>query len=188
MNAVTKVDENVTKLEMEAPTQPAAPAAVMPPLPEPAAQPKKKKRGRSRFILMFALPLLLAAGGAYVWVTGGRYEETDNANLRQARVSISADTAGHIVEVDVADNQSVKKGDVLFKIDPQPYRIALAQADAAVANARLNVEQLRAAYSQAMAQEKSAASEVNYAQSQFDRASDLAKKGINTTSALDEAR
>jgi membrane fusion protein (multidrug efflux system) len=188
MNAVTKVDENVTKLEMEAPTQPAAPAAVMPPLPEPAAQPKKKKRGRSRFILMFALPLLLAAGGAYVWVTGGRYEETYNANLRQARVSISADTAGRIVEVDVADNQSVKKGDVLFKIDPQPYQIALAQADAAVANARLNVEQLRAAYSQAMAQEKSAASEVNYAQSQFDRASDLAKKGINTTSALDEAR
>ncbi|QDB99664.1 HlyD family secretion protein [Mesorhizobium sp. 8] len=188
MNAVTKVDENVTKLEMEAPAQPAAPAAVVPPLPEPAAQPKKKKRGRSRFILMFALPLLLAAGGAYVWVTGGRYEETDNANLRQARVSISADTAGRIVEVDVADNQSVKKGDVLFKIDPQPYQIALAQADAAVANARLNVEQLRAAYSQAMAQEKSAASEVNYAQSQFDRASDLAKKGINTTSALDEAR
>src|SRR5690606_30811013 len=60
--------------------------------------------------------------------------------------------------------------------------------DAAVANARLSVEQLRAAYSPAMAQEKSAASEVEYAQSQYDRAADLARKGINAASSLDQAR
>ncbi|TGS88026.1 HlyD family secretion protein, partial [bacterium M00.F.Ca.ET.177.01.1.1] len=72
--------------------------------------------------------------------------------------------------------------------DPEPYRIALGQADAAVAAARLNVEQLRAAYSQALAQEKSASSEVAYAQSQYDRAADLAQKGINAKSSLDEAR
>ncbi|TIM17123.1 MAG: biotin/lipoyl-binding protein, partial [Mesorhizobium sp.] len=78
-----------------------------------------------------------------------------------------ADTAGRIVQVDIFDNQSVKQGDVLFAIDPEPYRIALAQADAAVAGARLNVEQLRAAYSQALAQEKSDASQVDYAQSQY---------------------
>ncbi|TKB29508.1 MAG: HlyD family secretion protein, partial [Mesorhizobium sp.] len=63
-----------------------------------------------------------------------------------------------------------------------------AQADAAVAGARLNVEQLRAAYSQAVAQEKSDASQVDYAQSQYDRAADLARKGINAKSSLDEAR
>lgn len=201
MNAVAKVDDNVTKLEIESPTQPVAPTPVAPPAPmtapaqEAPAQPRlahaapKKKKGRAgRLVLMLALPLLLAAGGSYVWVTGGRYEETENANLKQARVSIAADASGRITEVDVADNQAVKQGDVLFKIDPQPYKIALAQADAAVANARLSVEQLRAAYSQAMAQEKSAASEVDYAQSQFDRAADLAKKGINTTSSLDQAR
>ncbi|RUW38911.1 HlyD family efflux transporter periplasmic adaptor subunit, partial [Mesorhizobium sp. M8A.F.Ca.ET.021.01.1.1] len=51
-----------------------------------------------------------------------------------------------------------------------------------------NVEQLRAAYSQALAQEKSASSEVAYAQSQYDRAADLAQKGINAKSSLDEAR
>ncbi|CCV06162.1 Efflux pump protein; FarA (modular protein) [Mesorhizobium metallidurans STM 2683] len=98
------------------------------------------------------------------------------------------DTAGRIAQVDIADNQLVKQGDVLFAIDPEPYRIALAQADAAVAGARLNVEQLRAAYSQAVAQEKSDTSEVGYAQSQYDRAADLARKGINAKSALDEAR
>ncbi|HEY4191866.1 MAG TPA: HlyD family secretion protein [Mesorhizobium sp.] len=187
MNAVAKIDENVSKLDMESPAQPATPVSVaIPDNPEPA--PRKKTRRRGRFLLMLAVPLALIAAGAYVWVTGGRYQETENANLRQARVAIASDTAGRIVTVNVADNQTVKKGDVLFAIDPEPYRIALAQADAAVATARLNVEQLRAAYSQSMAQERSAASEVDYAQSQFSRASDLATKGFNAKSALDEAR
>jgi membrane fusion protein (multidrug efflux system) len=187
MNAVSKIDEETATLEMEGPAQPETPVSVASPPVQTQVSPRRKRRA-GRFALMLALPLLLAVGGGYVWVTGGRYEETENANLRQARVSISADTSGRIVEVHVADNQPVKKGDVLFRIDPQPYEIALAQADAAVASARLNVEQLRAAYSQALAQERAAASEVEYAQSQFDRASDLARKGINAKSALDEAR
>ena len=186
MNAAAKIDEKVTELEMEAPAQPAtAPLAVAPPV-QPA--PVKKKRRLGRSLLMLALPAALAIGGGYVWVTGGRYQETENANLQQAKVSIASDTAGRIVQVDIADNQLVKQGDVLFAIDPEPYRIALAQADAAVAGARLNVEQLRAAYGQSMAQQKSGASEVAFAQSQFDRAADLAQKGINAKSSLDQAK
>ncbi|MBZ9808504.1 HlyD family secretion protein [Mesorhizobium sp. BR1-1-9] len=187
MNAVAKVDENAAKVEMEAPQQPAAAPVTVAPPAEPAPAPRKKRR-LGRFLLMFALPAALVIGGGYVWVTGGRYQETENANLQQAKVSIASDTAGRIVQVAISDNQSVKQGDLLFAIDPEPYRIALAQADAAVAAARLNVEQLRAAYSQAMAQEKSASSEVAYAQSQYDRAADLAQKGINAKSSLDEAR
>lgn len=188
MNAVAKIDENVTKLEMEAPVQPAAaPEAVAPPV-QPAPTATKKKRRPGRLLLMAALPLALVVGGGYVWVTGGRYQETENANLQQAKVAIASDTAGRIVQVGIADNQVVKQGDVLFVVDPAPYQIAFAQADAAVAVARVGVEQLRAAYSQSMAQEKSATSEVDYAQSQFDRASDLAQKGINTKSSLDQAK
>lgn len=188
MNAVTKIDENASKLEMEGQPPAAAPIAVAPPPLDPAPPAKGKKKRGGRFALMLALPLLLAVAGGYVWITGGRYQETENANLRQARVSVASDAAGRIMEVDVADNQAVKKGDVLFKIDAQPYQIALAQADAAVAGARVSVEQLRAAYGQAIAQEKSAASQVKYMQSQYDRAADLARKGINAKSSLDEAR
>lgn len=187
MNAVTKVDENATKLEMDAPANQVSMTAA----PQVQAQPvpaKAKRRPSNRFVWMFALPVLLAVGGGYVWVTGGRYQETENANLRQARVSIAADAAGRIVKVDVNDNQSVKKGDELFTIDPAPYRIALAQAEAAVAGARLNVEQLRAAYNQAMSQERVASSEVDYLQSQFERATDLSTKGISAKSSLDQAR
>ena len=189
MNAAAKIDDDkVARLEMEAPTQPSVASIPVAPAPQPAPEAPKKKRRAGRFRLMVALPLALLAGGAYVWVTGGRYQETENANLQQAKISIVSDTAGRIVQVGIADNQMVKKGDLLFAIDPEPYRIALAEADAAVAGARLSVEQLRAAYSQAMAQEKSASSEVDYAQSQYDRAADLAQKGINAKSSLDQAR
>ncbi|TIO84180.1 MAG: HlyD family secretion protein, partial [Mesorhizobium sp.] len=189
MNAAAKkADDNVTKLEIEAPAKPEAAPVSAAAEPQVAPAAPKKKRRTGRFLLMVALPLALLAGGAYVWVTGGRYQETENANLQQARISIASDTAGRIVQVGIADNQTVKAGDLLFVIDPEPYKIALAQADAAVAAARLNVEQLRAAYSQAMAQQKSAKSEVDYAQSQYDRAADLAQKGINAKSSLDEAR
>ncbi|RWG54744.1 MAG: HlyD family secretion protein [Mesorhizobium sp.] len=189
MNAAAKkADDNVTKLEIEAPAKPEAAPVSAAAEPQVAPAAPKKKRRTGRFLLMVALPLALLAGGAYVWVTGGRYQETENANLQQARISIASDTAGRIVQVGIADNQTVKAGDLLFVIDPEPYKIALAQADAAVAAARLNVEQLRAAYSQAMAQQKSAKSEVDYAQSQYDRAADLAEKGINAKSSLDEAR
>lgn len=177
MNAVAKVNENSQKTELESPASQPQPAAAAP-----------ARRNRGRFLVMAALPLALVAAGGYYWVTGGRYQETENANLRQAKVSIASEAAGRIVKVGVADNASVKAGDILFEVDPEPYRIALAQADATLAAARLNVEQLRAAYSQATAQERVAASALDYTQSQFDRSNDLVRKGVNAPSALDEAR
>ncbi|MBT1155063.1 HlyD family secretion protein [Aminobacter anthyllidis] len=180
MNAVAKVNEDSAKIELESPAAAQLQQAVAAPAPAP------KKRGR--FVLMAALPLAMVVGGGYFWVTGGRYQETENANLRQAKVNIASEAAGRIVKVDVADNTTVKAGDVLFEVDPEPYKIALAQSDAALAAARLNVEQLRAAYSQAVAQERVAASGLDYAQAQFDRSNGLVNKGVNTKSSLDEAR
>ena len=113
--------------------------------------PKRRKRRVGRLALMICVPLLLAVAGAYFWLTGGRYIETDNAYVKQTMASISSDVAGKIIEVDVRENQKVKAGDVLFKIDPEPFRIAVDQANAALANARLQVKQLHAAYATAEA-------------------------------------
>ncbi|MGE0283186.1 MAG: biotin/lipoyl-binding protein, partial [Rhizobiaceae bacterium] len=148
-------------------------------LAAPALSPRRKRRW-TRTLLMAVVPLALVAGGSYVWVTGGRFQETENANLRQARVTIASEAPGRIVETTIADNKLVKAGDTLFVVDPEPYRIALSQADAALAAARLNVEQLRAAYSQALAQEKVAGGEVDYFQSELDRQTALSKKGVST--------
>ena len=176
MNAISKISEEATAAEPQQVLQAVAEA------------PPARKRRRGRMLLMMAVPLALIAGGGYVWVTGGRYQETDNANLRQAKVSIASETAGRIVAVNVSDNARVKAGEALFSVDPEPYRIALAQADAALAAARLNVEQLRAAYSQALAQERVAASQVDYVKTQFERSTELADRGISAKSSLDEAR
>lgn len=182
MNARAEVKGEVSEVEIKQPAV-VAPPAVPAPVPAP-----RKKRRFGRYLVMLALPVALIGGGSYVWATGGRYQETENANLRQAKVSIASDTAGRIVSVNVADNQAVKSGDVLFEIDAQPYRIALSEADAALAGARLKVEQLRAAYSQAVAQQGIAKGELDYAKMQFDRQTELAGKGISAKSALDEAR
>lgn len=178
MNAVTKLNEDP---ETTRPVEAALPA------PQPAVQAAPPRR-RGRVLLMAALPALLVAGGAWVWVTGGRYEETENANLRQPRVTIASEAAGRIVSVGVSENQPVHRGDALFSVDPVPYRIALAQAEAALANARMQVEQLRAAHSQAVAQERVTAGELDYAKAQFQRATDLRDKGISAQASLDEAR
>ena len=187
MSAVANVNDNAAKIKPDNPVAaPTSGATLVKVQPEAAAA--VKKRGSGRFLLMIAVPLALLAGGSYFWLTGGRYEETENANLRQAKVTIASEAAGRIVEVAVADNTLVHKGDVLFVVDPEPYRIALAQSDAALAAARMQVEQLRAGYSQAVAEEQVAAGELDYAKAQFQRSTDLAKKGISATSSLDEAR
>ena len=172
MNAMTKVDDE------------ASPAPV---IQVPAPLPKRRRRP-GRLALMLAVPLLLAAAGGYVWATGGRIQETDNANLRQARVSIAADTPGRVITVAVHDNDMVKAGDVLFEVDPEPYRIAVAQADAALEAARLGVGQLRAAYSQAIAQQQMAQGEVAWLEADLRRQQELQKRGVSTQSSLDEAQ
>ncbi|MEW9806972.1 HlyD family efflux transporter periplasmic adaptor subunit [Mesorhizobium marinum] len=189
MNAVAKIKQDPAGTEPDGSPSVEPVRAPAPIQAEPKAAParaQRPKRGR-RTLVMLAVPLALAVGGGYLWLAGGRYEETENANLRQAKVTVSAEAAGRITEVDIADNAVVRAGDKLFVVDPEPYRIALGQADAALAAARLNVEQLRAAYGQAVAQERVAASEVTYLKSQFERAADLAKKGISAQSSLDEA-
>ncbi len=187
MNVVAKIDDNAAEIEMEKPASAPVPGPTLV-QPQSQAPAPANRRGRGRYLLMIAVPMALLVGGGYFWLTGGRYEETENANLRQAKVTIASEASGRIVDVAVADNTMVKKGDVLFVVDPQPYQIALAEADAALATARMQVEQLRAGYSRAVAEEQIAAGELDYAKAHFERSMDLAKKGISATSSLDEAR
>jgi membrane fusion protein (multidrug efflux system) len=153
----------------------------------PEAPPPKRRRSL-RLVLMLVVPLAIVLGGGYLWLTGGRFVSTDNAYLEQNRVSITADQSGRIVDVAVRENQAVKKGDLLFKIDPQPYQIALDQADAAVAAARLQVEQLRSTWQQAVAEEKSAEETLDYQQKVFARQQDLLKRGVSSNADFDAAQ
>jgi membrane fusion protein (multidrug efflux system) len=150
-----------------------------------AEVPKPPKRKRR--VLMLSVPLILALGGGYVWLTGGRYVTTDNAYVHQPIVSISPDVSGRIVEVEVIENQVVAAGTPIFKMDPEPFRIALDEADAALALARLSVGQLRASYATAEAQ-LAAVEHIKEVQSrEFDRQKTLTGRGIASAATLDQA-
>src|ERR671929_235074 len=116
---------------------------------EPAEAPKvevRKKvaeRGALRTILMLIVPALLIIGGAYYWLTSGGSVSTDDAQVKQDIVSVSPQVNGQVVEVFVRNGAHVKRGDLLFRIDPQPYQVALEQAEAQLANARLQTTQLK---------------------------------------------
>ena len=167
-----------------------SPANTPPADPPPAAQPvvagRARRGGMGRRLLMLSLPVALILGGGYVWLSGGRYEETENANLHQARMLLASDLSGRVVEAETAENRHVKAGDLLFRVDPEPYRIALAQADAAVAAARVQVRQLKAAHASALTQRDLARSNLGFAETEAGRQAQLTRRGVATTAALDE--
>ena len=103
---------------------------------------------RFRWPLMIAGPVIILAIVAYFILTGGRFESTDDAYVQVGKAPISTAIAGRVVEVDVTENQSVKAGQVLFKLDPADENDAALRTDAALASARLQVTALRAAYDQ----------------------------------------
>ena len=164
----------------------AAPAAASAAATE-TAPPAKKRSGR-RLALMISVPVVLAAVGGYFFLSGGRYVETDNAYIQQPKVAISADVAGRVISVAVRDNESVTAGQVLFALDPEPYQIALDQANAALASARVNVEQLRVAYATAKAQLEAANATLGIRQEEYDRKAALTQQGISANASLDDAR
>ena len=164
---------------------PARPIAADPaPLSPAVPAPRRKWR---RTLLLIAVPVLLALVAGYFWMTGGRFVSTDNAYVQQDKVSVSADVAGRIVEVSVKENQQVKAGDLLFRIDPQPYRIAVEQADAAIANAQVNVATLQSSYRGKGADIQGAQDQIVAAREDYDRQSALMKQGFTTKARLQQA-
>ncbi|MBN8847606.1 MULTISPECIES: HlyD family secretion protein [unclassified Sphingomonas] len=149
--------------------------------------PAEKRRGVLRLVPMLGVPLLIALVGGYFYITSGRYISTDNAYVRQDMISVSPDVSGRIVEVDVRENQQVKAGDVLFRIDPEPYKIALAQADADLATARVQVSTMATDTGSAAADIQNAKAELTLAQATYSRQTALMKQGFTTRAAFDAA-
>ena len=147
----------------------------------------RPRRGIPRLAVMLALPILLLAVGGYLWLTSGRYVGTDNAYVRQDKVAVSSDVAGRIVAVAVRENQMVKAGDLLFRIDPDPYRIALEQANAAIANAQVDVTSLRSSYRATEGDIIGARDAIKFAQEDYGRQSELMKRGFTTQARLQQA-
>jgi membrane fusion protein (multidrug efflux system) len=106
---------------------------------------RKGARGRNwtRTVVMLVVPALLLLGGVYYYLTSGGSVSTDDAQVKQDIVSVSPQVSGQVVQVFVRNGAQVKRGELLFRIDPQPYRVALEQAEAQLASAQLQTHVLR---------------------------------------------
>ena len=109
----------------------------------PATPKKKRLPKKKRWGIMLAIPLLLLAVGIYWWIASASIVETDNAAVKQDIVAVSAQVNGPIIEVAVKNGDRVRAGQLLYRIDPAPFEVALEEAEARLAAARLQTTQLR---------------------------------------------
>jgi membrane fusion protein, multidrug efflux system len=152
---------------------------------EPLPKPKTSLQ-RMRIPLMLLAPLAVIGGGIYWYVFGERYVSTDDAYTQAATVSISANVSGRVTEVDVHDNQIVGKGAALFRLDDAPFRIAVSEAEASLASARLQITALKSTYRQRQTELRASRETLSYEQREYDRNKRLLTSGIVSHAQFDQ--
>jgi len=140
-----------------------------------------------RPLLMFGLPILLLLGGVAYWIATSDSVSTDNAAVKQDIVSVSAQVNGPIVEVAVKNGDPVKRGQLLYRIDPAPYRVALEQAEAQLAAARLQTSQLQTQAAGTGADIVGATASLRIKQNALGRQQALLKRGFTTRADYEDA-
>jgi membrane fusion protein, multidrug efflux system len=146
-----------------------------------------KPRRFARLALLGSVPVLLAAGATAYYIANDHYVSTDNAYVQQDKVSISAEVGGRILDVAVHENDVVNAGDLLFRIDPAPYRIAIEQADATIAAAQVRVSSLQTEYQTTGVDIESAREDVAFYEKEYQRQSALMQDGFTTRARLQAA-
>ncbi|HEY7929594.1 MAG TPA: HlyD family secretion protein [Steroidobacteraceae bacterium] len=153
-----------------------------------SAQRAERRRARLRWTLMLGGTIIaLVAALAYYLLTG-RYQSTDDSAVMAAQTAISTNIAGRVVEMDVRDNQLVHRGDVLFRLDERPLRIALEEAQAKLAATRLQIQAARASYRHQLEEIAAARDTLAYQQSEFARQQRLVKSGISSRAQFDQTQ
>src|SRR5262249_1374663 len=112
--------------------------------PAPKAPTPQRHRRTLRIVLLLLGPLVLLIGAGYVYVTGARFVSTDNAYVKADMAAISPEISGRVTAVAVVDNETVAAGQTLFRIDDQPFKLAVAQAEANLQNVRNDITALQA--------------------------------------------
>jgi membrane fusion protein, multidrug efflux system len=136
---------------------------------------------------MIIVPLILILGAVYYYLSNDHYVSTDNAYVQQEKISIAAEIGGRIVEVGVKENQRIEAGALLFRIDPQPFKIAVASAEASIAAAQVKVVTLETDLNTTGIDIASARENVGFFQEEFRRQSALMERGFTTKARLQAA-
>ena len=140
-----------------------------------------------RTCLFLLLPLVLVAGGGW-YVAGGRVMYTDDAYVNAGTVGVSTDVAGTVAEVDVRDNQEVAPGQVLYRLDPLRFEIALASAKANQAQVALTLESMKQDYRRMLTDAEAEQAQVALDRTRYERATRLLTSGVESRAGYDHAQ
>jgi membrane fusion protein (multidrug efflux system) len=148
----------------------------------------KAAAGRVPLWVWIAGPLLVVAFFGWQWFQSNHEVGTNNAYVKAERLMISSQVAGRVVQVAVAQNQAVKKGQLLFRLDDEPLKIALAQAQAKLGEIENSADASRAQVRGAESTIASANETERWAERDLARMEDLAAKQLVPRKMLDDAR
>jgi membrane fusion protein (multidrug efflux system) len=171
------------------PDQKGAPAQA--PRKKISAEPRRRLmaalRRYRRTLLLVVLPAVVLIAGVIFYLNGGRYVSTDDAYVGAQKVLITPDISGKIEKVVVREGQQVKDGDVLFEIDPVPFRFAVQQARATLDQTRTTYDNLAANIKIYQQMEDLAQQAVDLKQRDVERKSTLVKSNFGSQLDLDNA-
>jgi len=142
---------------------------------------------RHRTALLIAGPALAVAIILFFYLAGGRYVSTDDAYIQSARVDISANISARLDAIYVHDNQPVRAGAILLRLDPRRFEVAVREAEAQLAASRLKVQTLQAAYRERLTDQTAAQDTLSFQQREYDRQVKLAEAGISSNAQLEQS-
>ncbi len=148
---------------------------------------RRLSQGMIRFLLLVCLPAAAIGAAAYIYLTGGRYVSTENAYVKADIVQVSTDLDGRVVDVLVRDHDRVQAGDVLFRIDPEPFKIAVVKAEADLAKVATAFMTMRAELTEAETEVGEWRSRIGYYTKAVKRQRSLLRRGVTTSARADEA-
>ncbi|WP_111494622.1 HlyD family secretion protein [Marinobacter bohaiensis] len=151
---------------------------------EPAPQPARTSKIRR--VLLIGIPLTAVVVGGLISLFGGRYVSTENAYIGSPLVNIAPQVSGPITRVLVDDNEAVSQGDLMLQIDPAPYRIEVARAEAQLRQAANAINSLKASYATAQEQLAKTEEDVDFAKRELARQQALAKRNLASQSELSQ--
>ncbi len=166
---------------------PEAKTAAAAPATEKSGRFARLGRKRLRMILLVGLPALAALIGIALYLSGGRYIDTDNAYVGAQKVLITPDISDKIIHVAVVEGQHVKPGDELFTLDPVPFHLALDQAQAKLTAARSNYDKLKTTLTSLTTLVDLAKKNVELKQRDVDRKNKLVSSQAGSQADLDTA-
>ena len=149
-----------------------------------ASRPARKQRVRWA---LFALLPIAAVAGAYWYVTGGRFMSTDDAYVEADKVGISTDVSGIVQDVDVRDNEHVSAGQMLYRLDPLQFQIALDNATANLAQTALTIEAMKDDYQRMLSDIAAQQAQVGLDQVTYNRFASLLTSDTVSKAVYDQA-